>query len=108
MAEPGRRVSLEGPTLSGLTLSSLAVTMRHLFICTLPGILLISGLIQTTHSLPQTRQHETSNRSRKLTVQQDLANRLMADDPKVRASARAALVAGAGRSLPLLRRFLNH
>ena len=31
----------------------------------------------------------------------------MAKDPKVRATAEAALVQGAGRSLPLLRRFLN-
>ena len=31
----------------------------------------------------------------------------MGDDPKVRAIAEAALVQGAGRSLPLLRRFLN-
>ena len=34
-------------------------------------------------------------------------NRLLANDPKVRATAEAALVQGAGRSLPLLRRFLN-
>ncbi len=31
----------------------------------------------------------------------------MANDPKVRAIAEAALVQGAGRSLPLLRRLLN-
>jgi outer membrane protein assembly factor BamB/HEAT repeat protein len=31
----------------------------------------------------------------------------MSSDPKVRATAQAALVQGAGRSLPLLRRFLN-
>src|SRR5262245_34917145 len=37
----------------------------------------------------------------------DWANRVMANDPKVRASATAALVQGASRSLPLLRRFLN-
>src|SRR5688500_13775268 len=35
------------------------------------------------------------------------ANRLLANDPKVRATAEAALVQGARRSLPLLRRFLN-
>ena len=34
-------------------------------------------------------------------------NRVMANDPKVRAIAEAALVQGAGRSLPLLRQFLN-
>ena len=32
----------------------------------------------------------------------DWANRLLADDPKVRATAEAALVKGAQRSLPLL------
>src|SRR5262245_3971508 len=37
----------------------------------------------------------------------DWANRVMANDPKVRASATAALVKGARRSLPLLRRFLT-
>jgi HEAT repeat protein/outer membrane protein assembly factor BamB len=37
----------------------------------------------------------------------DWENRLMADDPKVRATAEAALVEGARRSLPLLRRFLD-
>lgn len=37
----------------------------------------------------------------------DWENRVMADDPKVRASAEAELVKEAGRSLPLLRRFLD-
>ena len=37
----------------------------------------------------------------------DWATRLMAKDPKVRATAEAALVKGAGRSLPLLRRLLS-
>ena len=37
----------------------------------------------------------------------DWANRVMSNDPKVRAIAEAALVRGARRSLPLLRRFLN-
>ena len=36
----------------------------------------------------------------------DWANRVMATDPRVRATAEAALVQGAERSLPLLRRFL--
>jgi outer membrane protein assembly factor BamB/HEAT repeat protein len=35
------------------------------------------------------------------------ANRLLAKDPKVRATAEAALVKGAGRSLPLLKRLLD-
>src|SRR5262245_25953247 len=37
----------------------------------------------------------------------DWANRLQANDPKVRATAQAALVQGARGSLPLLRRFLD-
>src|SRR3954447_4780725 len=37
----------------------------------------------------------------------DWADRLLANDPKVRATAEAALVQGARRSLPLLRQFLN-
>jgi outer membrane protein assembly factor BamB/HEAT repeat protein len=37
----------------------------------------------------------------------DWAIRLLANDPKVRAAAEAALVQGAPRSLPLLRRFLD-
>ena len=37
----------------------------------------------------------------------DWANRLLADDPKIRTTAEAALVDGARRSLPLLRRFLD-
>ena len=60
--------------------------MRHLLICTLLCLLPISGLAQTTA---------------------DWANRVTAKDPKVRALAEAALVQGAARSLPLLRRLLN-
>ena len=37
----------------------------------------------------------------------DWANRLLASDPKVRVTAEDALVQGSGRSLPLLRRFLE-
>jgi outer membrane protein assembly factor BamB len=39
--------------------------------------------------------------------QTESANRLRSDDPKVRATAEAALVKGAGRSLPVLRRFFD-
>ncbi len=45
--------------------------------------------------------------SRNPALVRDWANRLQANDPKVRATAEAALVQGAPRSLPLLRRFLN-
>jgi len=37
----------------------------------------------------------------------DWANRLLASDPKVRATAEATLVKGAGRSLPLPRQLLK-
>jgi outer membrane protein assembly factor BamB len=80
--------------------------MRHLVICTLVGSLTIPGLAQTTRSLPQPRQAKGSDLSTNAASVRDWANRVMANDPKVRAIAEAALVRGAGRSLPLLRRFL--
>ena len=67
--------------------------MRHLLICTLLCTLPISAPAQTTRSPTQPLL--------------DWTNRLTAKDPKVRAIAEAALVKGAGRSLPLLRRLLN-
>ena len=79
----------------------------ELFICTLLCILPITVLAQTTRSLPQPRQAKGSDLSRNSASVRDWANRLMANDPEVRAIAEAALVQGAGRSLPLLRRFLN-
>ncbi len=72
-------------------------TMRHLFVCTLLCILPIPVLAQT----------KGSDLSRNPALMPDWADRVMAKDPKVRAAARAALVQGAGRSLPLLRRFLT-
>ncbi len=81
--------------------------MRHLFICTLLCTLAIPALPQTSHSLPQPRQVKRSVQARISTQVVDWENRLMSKDPKVRAIAEAALVHGAGRSLPLLRRLLN-
>jgi HEAT repeat protein len=81
--------------------------MRHLFICTLLCILSILGPAQTTNSLPQPRQAKGSNLSRNSASVVAWANRVMANDPKVRAIAEAALVQGARGSLPLLRLFLN-
>ncbi len=81
--------------------------MRHLCICTLVCILTIPGLAQTTRALPQPRQAKSADFSTTSASVRDWANRVMANDPKVRAIAEAALVRGAGRSLPLLRRFLN-
>jgi outer membrane protein assembly factor BamB/HEAT repeat protein len=60
--------------------------MRHLIICSLLCLLPAPTLAQATP---------------------DWANRLTAKDPKTRAIAEAALVNGAGRSLPLLRALLN-
>jgi outer membrane protein assembly factor BamB/HEAT repeat protein len=51
-------------------------------------------------------QRETSLSSNPAAVR-DWPNRLLANDPKVRANAKAVLVQGARRSLPLLRRFLD-
>ncbi|HET9386822.1 MAG TPA: HEAT repeat domain-containing protein, partial [Gemmatimonadales bacterium] len=51
------------------------------------------------YPLPQPRQAESADG--------DWEDRLLADDSKVRAAAEAALVEGAGRSLPVLRRFLD-
>jgi outer membrane protein assembly factor BamB/HEAT repeat protein len=68
-----------------------------LVICTLLCILPIPVLAQT----------KGSDLSRNSALVLDWANRVTAKDPKVRASAEAALAQGAGRSLPLLRRFLD-
>jgi outer membrane protein assembly factor BamB/HEAT repeat protein len=71
------------------------------------AIVFAAGLSQAVtlsqSPLPQT----TSSPSRNPALVRDWANRLLANDPKVRATAEAALVKGAGRSLPLLRRFLD-
>ncbi|HET9535499.1 MAG TPA: HEAT repeat domain-containing protein, partial [Mesorhizobium sp.] len=81
--------------------------MRHLVICTLLCILSISALAQTTRSPSQPPQTKGSDLSTTSASVRDWANRLQANDPKVRATAQAALVQGARRSLPLLRQFLN-
>jgi outer membrane protein assembly factor BamB/HEAT repeat protein len=70
--------------------------MRHLFLCTLLLILPIPVLTQT-RSVSQPRQANV----------RDWANRVMSKDAKIRTTAEAELVHGAGRSLPLLRRLLN-
>ncbi|HZM27679.1 MAG TPA: HEAT repeat domain-containing protein, partial [Gemmatimonadales bacterium] len=62
-------------------------------------------LVQTTGSLPQPPQAKGSDLSTNSAL--DWANRVTSNDPKVRAIAEAAVVQGAERSLPLLRRFLN-
>src|SRR5688572_18985231 len=71
------------------------------------AIIFAAGLSQAValsqSPLPQTE----SSLSRNPALVSDWANRLLANDPKVRATAEAALVQGARQSLPLLRRFLN-
>ena len=81
--------------------------MRHLFICALLCLLPIPAVAQTTRALPQPRQAKGPDLSTNSAVVLDWAHRLTASDSKVRATAEAALVQGAGRSLPLLRRFLD-
>jgi outer membrane protein assembly factor BamB/HEAT repeat protein len=69
--------------------------MRHLFACTLLGLLPIPALAQTKGPDLSAHSH------------QQWADRVTAKDAKVRATAQAALVQGAERSIPLLRRFLR-
>jgi len=70
------------------------------------AIVLAAGLSQGV-ALSQSPAPQTeSSLSRNPALVRDWANRLLASDRKVRATAEAALVKGAGRSLPLLRRFL--
>src|SRR5829696_3745137 len=79
----------------------------HRLLCTLLCILPVPVLAQTRRSLPQSRQARGSDLSMNSASVRDWANRLMANDAKVRAIAEAALVQETRRSLPLLRRFLN-
>jgi len=68
------------------------------------GACMATGTFASSQELPLPTE---SDLSRNPALAVDWANRVMANDPKVRATAEAALVQGAGRSLPLLRRFLN-
>lgn len=80
--------------------------MRHLFLCTLLCTLATPAIAQTTRSLPQSHGVKRSNQATNAEV---LAweSRVMSKDAKVRATAQAAVVRRAARSLPLLRRFLT-
>jgi len=71
--------------------------MRYFFLCTLLLILWVSVFAQPRQA--------KSNLSRSSV--RDWASRVMSNDAKIRTTAQAALVHDAGRSLPLLRRFLN-
>src|SRR5262245_18815416 len=71
--------------------------MARVFSCALLG----------SPPMPVAAQTRTSDLSRSSELDLDWANRVLAKDAKVRATAEAALVQGAARSLPLLRRFLD-
>src|SRR5687767_776894 len=81
--------------------------MRQLFIATLLCILPAQVLAQTARSLAHPRPVKRSNLFSSSGQVFAWENRLMSHDPKVRATAEAALVQDGGRSLPVLRRFLN-
>src|SRR5262245_22161977 len=77
------------------------MTKHALAIIVAAGVLPAVALSQAP--LPPTE----SNLSRNPGLVGDWANRLLTNDPRVRATAEATLVQGARRSLPLLRRFLD-
>ncbi len=75
------------------------------------GLFLLGACTATPHasaSFQELPLPTESDLSRDPALAPYWANRVMANDPKVRATADATLVQGAGRSLPLLRRFLNN
>ena len=69
--------------------------------------ILAAGLSQSGRAVPVAAAPDRVESFQKPRPGRDWANRLQANDPKVRATAEAALVQGAARSLPLLRRFLT-
>lgn len=71
--------------------------MRQLFLFTLLCIVPLAAL-------PQTKRPQSQSDLSRISVR-EWADRVTAKDSKVRASAEAELIKGAGRSLPLLRRF---
>ena len=70
------------------------------------AIIFAAGLSQTVAKSQSPPPPARSRHSRNSALVRDWANRVTANDAKVRASAETALVKGARRSLPLLRRFL--
>src|SRR4029079_12151374 len=71
------------------------------------SFVLAAGLGQAAVPLQPPPPHTQATFSVSPARVRDSTNRLLAKDPKIRATAEAALVHGAGRSLPLLRRFLT-
>ena len=81
--------------------------MRQLLIVTLLCIFPAQVLAQTARSLAHPRPIKRSNLFSSSGQVFAWENRLMSHDPKVRATAEAALIQEAERSLPVLRQFLN-
>jgi len=71
------------------------------------AVVLAAGLCQAVASSQSPPPKTHSSLSTTPARVRDWTDRLLAEDPKVRATADAALVQGAQRSLPLLRRFLT-
>ena len=71
------------------------------------AVTLAAGLCQTVALSQSPLPPTESSLSKNDALLRDWASRLQSSDPKVRATAEAALVQGAARSLPLLRRFLT-
>ena len=71
------------------------------------AIILAAGLSQGTALSQSPRPQTEPSLSRNPALVDDWVNRLLANDPKVRATAETALVKEAARSLPLLKRFLE-
>jgi outer membrane protein assembly factor BamB/HEAT repeat protein len=71
------------------------------------AIILAAGLSHGVGLSQSPLPQAESSISRDPALVSDWANRLLTKDSKVRATAQAELVEGAGRSLPLLRRFLD-
>jgi outer membrane protein assembly factor BamB/HEAT repeat protein len=70
------------------------------------AIIFVAGLSQAVALSQSPLPPTESSLSRNPALVQDWADRVLANDSKVRATAEAALIQGAERSLPLLRRFL--
>ena len=79
--------------------------MRHLVLYALIFILPVAVGAQTANRAVSQQRRAKSNLS--TSSVRDWANRVMSSDAKARSTAEAAIVQDAGRSLPLLRRFLN-
>ena len=82
--------------------------MRHLVILALlSSPPTTPAFAQTSPSVPQSNQAGDSDLSTGSARVSDWASRLTANDSRVRATAESAIVKGAGRALPLLKRLLD-